>query len=104
MICIVLEVINNFPSALHDFKTSKPTLLIVEVLLDLLIPFVSIPPTTIPFRNYHINDYVYGIFGFANKYVEKNGTILIFYDDDPHVFKEIKSLETNGYEIHFKWE
>jgi len=46
---------------------------------------------------------VYNIFGFANKYVEKNGAVLIFHDGDPHVLKEIKSLETNGYEIHFRW-
>jgi hypothetical protein len=47
---------------------------------------------------------VYGIFGFANKYMEENGTILIFHDDDPHILKEINSfLEMNGYEIHFKW-
>jgi hypothetical protein len=99
-----LEVINNFPSTLHDSTTSKPTFLIIEVPLDLPIPFVYIPPTTIPSRNYHINNYVYGIFGFVNKYMEKNGTIHIFHDDDPHVFKEIKSSETNGYEIHLKWE
>jgi hypothetical protein len=43
------------------------------------------------------------IFGFANKYMEKNGAILIFHDDDLCVLKEIKSLEMNGYEIYFKW-
>jgi len=44
------------------------------------------------------------IFGFANKYMEKNSAILIFHDDDHHVLKEIKSfLEMNGYEIHFRW-
>ncbi len=35
--------------------------------------------------------------------MEDNGRILIFHDDNPHVLKEIKSLKTNGYEIHFKW-
>jgi len=43
------------------------------------------------------------IFGFANKYMEKNGAILIFHDDDLCVLKEIKSLEMNGYEIYFRW-
>ncbi len=47
---------------------------------------------------------MYGIFGFANKYLAKNGAIFIFHDDDPHILKEIKSfLENNGYEIHSKW-
>jgi hypothetical protein len=36
--------------------------------------------------------------------MEENGVALIFHDDDPYVLKEIISfLETNGYEIHFKW-
>jgi len=40
---------------------------------------------------------VHGIFGFANKYMEENGVVLIFHDDDPHILKEIKSfLKTNG--------
>jgi hypothetical protein len=34
--------------------------------------------------------------------MEKNGVILIFHDDDLCVLKEIKSLEMNGYEIHFR--
>jgi hypothetical protein len=44
------------------------------------------------------------LFGFANKYMEENGVVFIFHDDNPHILKEIKSfLETNGYEIHFRW-
>jgi hypothetical protein len=44
---------------------------------------------------------VYDIFGFANKYMERNGVVIIFHDDNPRVLKEIKSfLDTNGYEIH----
>jgi hypothetical protein len=47
---------------------------------------------------------VYEIFGFVDKYMEENGAIFIFHDDNPCVLKEIKSfLETNGYEIHFRW-
>ncbi len=99
LICIVLKVTDNFPSALQDSTTSKPTFRIVEVPLDLLIPLISIPPTIVPSWNHHID--VYGVFGFANKYMERNGTILIFHVDDPCVLKEIKSfLDTNGYEIH----
>jgi hypothetical protein len=50
MIHIVLKVTNNCPFALQDFITSKLALFIVEVPLDFPIPFVSIPPTTIPSR------------------------------------------------------
>ncbi len=104
MICTILEVTNNFPSTLKDPTTNKPTFLNTEVSLDLLIPLISIPPTIVPSWNRHINNYVSRIFGFANKYIEKNGAILIFHDDDPHIFKEIKSFsERNGYEIHFRW-
>jgi hypothetical protein len=45
---------------------------------------------------------MYGIFGFANNFVD-NGAILIFHDDDPYILKETKSLETNGYGIHSRW-
>jgi hypothetical protein len=27
--------------------------------------------------------------------MEENGVVLIFHDDDPHILKEIKPLETN---------
>ncbi len=106
LIHTILNVTNNFPSTLQDSTIGKPTLLIVEVLLDLQVPLdlpvplVSILPIVIPSWNHHINNHVYKIFGFANKYMEKNGTIIIFHDDNPHILKEIKSfLNLNGYEI-----
>ncbi len=47
---------------------------------------------------------MYGIFGFANKYLRPNDVVVVFHDDDPHVLKEIKSyLEGNGYEIWLRW-
>jgi hypothetical protein len=95
----ILDVINNFPSTLQDSTIGKSTLFIVEVPLNLLVPLISIPPLC-PSWNHHVNNYVYEIFGFANKYMEKNGAILIFHDDNPHILKEIKLfLNTNGYEI-----
>jgi hypothetical protein len=52
----------------------------------------------------HKKNYVYGIFGFANKYHRPNGADVVFHDDDPHVPEEIKSyLEGNGYEIRSRW-
>jgi hypothetical protein len=47
---------------------------------------------------------VYGVFGFANKYLCVDGVVVVFHDDDPYVLKEIKSyLEGNGYEIWSRW-
>jgi len=100
----ILEVIKNFPFTLHDSTIGRCALLIVEVLLDLLVLLISIPPNIVPSWNCHIDNYVYEIFGYANKYMENNGTILIFHDDNLRILKEIKSfLDTNGYEIHFRW-
>jgi hypothetical protein len=88
----------------QDSRCGMPTLLIAEVPSNLLIPFVFKPTTTVPFWNCHINNYVYGVFGFANKYLCGDGAIVIFHDDDPFVLKKIKSyLETNGYEVHSRW-
>jgi hypothetical protein len=98
-----MDGVNKFPSTLQDFGCGKPILLIVEVSCNLLVPFVSTPPIVVPFWNRHIDNYVYKIFGFANKYLANNGAILIFYDDDAHVLKESKSLETNAYEIYSRW-
>jgi hypothetical protein len=81
-----------------------PTFLIVEVPSNLSIPFMSKPTNIVAFWNRHINNYIYGVFGFANKYLYDNGAIVVFHDDDPCVLKEIKSyLETNEYEIHSRW-
>ncbi len=47
---------------------------------------------------------MYGVFGFAKKYLCANSAIVVFHDDDPCVFKEIKSYwEGNGYEIRSRW-
>jgi hypothetical protein len=45
---------------------------------------------------------VYGVFGFANKYLCFDGAIVVFHGDDPHVLKEIKSY-LEGYEIRSRW-
>jgi hypothetical protein len=89
---------------LQDFTTCKPTLLIVEVPSNLPGLLISIPSIIVPSYNHHIDNYVYKIFGFANKYMENNSANLIFHGDDPHILKEIKSfLKINGYENHFRW-
>jgi hypothetical protein len=54
-----------------------PTLLIAKVPSNLPIPFMSKPTTTVPFWNCHINNYIYGVFGFVNKYVCDNGAVVV---------------------------
>jgi hypothetical protein len=47
---------------------------------------------------------VYGIFGFANKYLYLDDVVVFFHDDARHVLKEIKSyIKGNRYEIWSKW-
>jgi hypothetical protein len=81
-----------------------PILVIMEIPSNLLVFLISKPTTIVPFYNQHVDNYVYGVFGFANKYLHDDSAIVVFHDDDPHVLKEIKScLETNGCEIHSRW-
>ncbi len=81
-----------------------PTLLIVEVPSNLPIPLVSKHTSNVPFWSWHIENYVYGIFGFVNKYLYLDDVVVVFHDDDPRVLKEIKSyIEGNRYAIWSKW-
>jgi hypothetical protein len=90
-----------FIANVQDSRCGMPTLLIAKVPSNLSIPFMSKPTTIFSFWNGHINNYIYGVLGFANKYFCDNGAVVVFHEDDPCVLKEIKSyLETNGYEIH----
>jgi hypothetical protein len=100
---IFVHNVNHLPSTLQDLGCGKPTLLIAKVLSNLLVPLVFKPPIVVPFWNHHIDNYVYEVFGFANKYLIGNGVVIIFHDDSC-VLKEIKLfLETNGYKIHSRW-
>jgi hypothetical protein len=88
----------------QESRYGIPTLLITKFPYNLLIPLVSKHTINVPFWNREIDNYVYGVFGFANKYLHADGAIVVFNDDDPRVLKEIKSyLEGNGYEIWSRW-
>ncbi len=88
----------------HDFGYGMPTLLIAKVPSNLPVPLVSKHTTTVSFWNQHIENYVYGVFGFANKYLCPDDVVVVFHDDPPCVLKEIKSYsEGNGYEIWSRW-
>jgi hypothetical protein len=86
------------------FGYGMPTLFIVEVPLNLLVLLVSNHTTDISFWNQHIENYVHGVFGFANKYLCPDDVVVVFHDDPPCELKEIKSYsEGNGYEIWSRW-
>jgi hypothetical protein len=59
-------------------RSGKLALLIVEVPSNLPVLLVPMLPTIVPSWNRHIDNYVYGIFGFANKNMEDNDALLIF--------------------------
>jgi hypothetical protein len=51
----------------QDFGYGMPTQFIAEVPSNLSILLMSKHMTNVPFWNQHIKNYVYGVFGFANK-------------------------------------
>lgn len=51
-----------------------------------------------------MDNYVVSIFGFVNMYLARDGFVLLFYDDDFHVLRDIKSyLEDYNFKIHSKF-
>ncbi len=51
-----------------------------------------------------MDNYVVFVFGFVDKYLTRDGFVLLFYDDDFHVLRDIKSyLEDYNFKIHLKF-
>jgi len=69
----------------------KVSLFLVDVLGDLLVPFVSPSSTKIHIWNMLVEDYVVFVFDFANKFLASDGAIFVFHLNDLHVLKEIIS-------------
>lgn len=81
-----------------------PTLLIMEVFSNFPVPLISKPLSSITLWNKKVENYIYSIFGFTNKYLYSFGVVVFLHDDDPLILKEIKLfLKNNGYEIHSWW-
>jgi len=82
----------------------KANLIIVEVLGNLLVSHVLDLVSTIPKWNVRMDNYVISIFGFADKYLTKDGSIFFYYDDHFRVLKDIKSyMEDYNFKIHSKF-
>jgi hypothetical protein len=59
----------------------KANLIIAEVLGNLLVSHVLDLVSIIPKWNVRMDNYVISIFGFADKYFTKDGSIFFYYDD-----------------------
>jgi hypothetical protein len=73
--------------------------MIVEVPKNFHVPHLLDVVSSIPKWNAKVDNYVASIFGFADKYLGKDGCVFFFYDDDFYVLRDIKSYLEN---YHFK--
>lgn len=56
------------------------------------------------FPSVRINNYVVSIFKFVDKHLVRDGSILLFYNDDFSVLRNIKSyMENYNFKIHLKF-
>lgn len=79
-------------------------LIIVEIPRNLLISHLVDPISNIPKWKARVDNYVASIFEFVDKYLARDGCILFFYDDNFHVWRDIKSyIENYNFKIHSKF-
>jgi hypothetical protein len=84
----------------HDYGYGDANFVYCQSPINLSVPLVLEHTIDVPFWNQHIENYVYGVYGFVNKYFCPNIAVVVFHIDDPCVFKEIKSYSKgNGYKI-----
>jgi hypothetical protein len=83
-------LISSFPH-LQAILEGKVSLVLVDVLRDLLVPFVLASSAKIHVWNKLVENYVVSIFNFTNKFLTSNGAVLLFHPNDLHVLKETKS-------------
>jgi hypothetical protein len=61
---------------------AKVQLVIIDILGNLTIPFVSRNPFDIIAWNRKVNEYIAAIFDFAKKFLAFNGVVLLFHTND----------------------
>jgi hypothetical protein len=89
----------------QDSPKDRANFIIVEIPINLFVLHVLDPISNIPKWNARVDNYVVSIFGFVNKYLARDGFVLLFYDDDFHVLRDIKSyLEDYNFKIHLKFD
>jgi hypothetical protein len=71
---------------------------LANIIRNLFVPFISRNPNDILAWNKKVDEYIIGVFDFAQMFLASNGAILLFHPDDLKVLKEIKSyLENYGF-------
>jgi hypothetical protein len=84
--------------------SGKVQLINVDVLENLLVPFISKNPSNILACIQKVDEYIATVFDFTKKFLAFNGDVLLFHLDDLKVLKEVKSyLENYGFQIWMKW-
>jgi hypothetical protein len=84
--------------------SGKVQLVFVDKLGNLLVLFMSQNLDYILVWNNKVDEYIVGVFDFAQIFLASYGVVLLFQPNDLRVLKEIKSyLESYGFQIHMKW-
>jgi hypothetical protein len=61
-------------------------------------------PNDILAWNMKVNEYIVGVFDFAQMFLAFNGAVLLFHLNDLKILKEVKSyLESYGFQTQMKW-
>jgi hypothetical protein len=88
----------------QDSPKDRANFIIAKVVGNLPIPHVLDHVSNIPKWNARVENYVISMFDFVNKYLVRNESILLFYDDDFCVLRNIKSyLEDYNFKVHSKF-
>jgi hypothetical protein len=62
--------------------------------------FISRNPYDIPAWNRKVDEYIGGVFDFAQIFLASDGVVLLFHPDDFKILKEVKSYsESYGFHI-----
>jgi hypothetical protein len=84
--------------------SGKVHLVFANVPRNLLVRLVSKNTDDILMWNKKVNEYIVGVFDFAQIFLAFDGVVLLFHLDDLRVLKEVKSyLENYGFQIWMKW-
>jgi hypothetical protein len=95
---------NFFLLSMQMNPNGKVQLVFVDIPRNLSIPLVSKNPNDIHAWNRKVDEYIVGLFDFAQMFLASNGVVFLFHPDGLRVLKEVKSyLESYGFQIWMKW-
>jgi hypothetical protein len=83
--------------------SGKVQLVFADELKNLLVPLVSRNLDDILVWNKNVDEYIVGVFDFAQIFLAFYGVVLLFHPNDLKVLKDVKSyLESYGFQIKMK--